>query len=71
MTRGNSRWKKVLLALLVGLLPLAAIDCDLEDGELEFDLDGFGWHDDCAYDCGGGYFYYEDVYYEPWYTGWF
>jgi len=56
---------RTLMILAVGVLPVAAVDCDLEDGEFEIDIDG--WHD-CDDDwCSGGY-YYEEYYYDPW--GW-
>jgi len=72
------RIAKVLLVLTVGVLPFAAVDCDLEDGELEFDIDGLGrhgyddyWYDDCYDDCWyeEEYYYYDD-YYEPWDWWW-
>lgn len=74
MTSLSNRIVRMLLILSVGIMPMATLDCDLEDGELEFDLDGWHgyghddyWHDDYGYE--EEYYYYDD-YYEPWDWWW-
>lgn len=58
---------RMLLVITVGVLPVATIDCDFDDGELDIDIDGWHrhGHDDYWYN---DVYYYEDYYYEPW--GW-
>ena len=64
----NSWQRRIIQAMMVlsaGILPAATIDCDLEDGELELDIDGgHDYHDDYY---GGEFFYYEE---DPWYYWW-
>jgi len=57
---------RMLMVLAVGVLPFAAVDCDLEDGEFEIDIDGWDRHGCDDYWCDDGYYYYDDDYYEPW-----
>ena len=63
------------MVLSVGILPFAAVDCDLEDGEFEIDIDGLDWDHCGSHWCDDGYYYddyyysdyyYDDYYYEPW-----
>ncbi len=55
---------KLLMVLSLGLLTGADVECDLEDGEIEFDLPSFDLHhDDVYYDD----VHYHDVYYDDWY----
>lgn len=52
----NTIRSRVMMALLIVaclLLPGASAECDCEDGEFEFDLDGLFCGDD-DHDCGGG-----------------
>ena len=67
MARLRNRGVRILLILSMGLLAGGDIECDLDDGELEIDLDGIRLYDDYYYD---DYYYdevyYEDVWYDPW-----
>ena len=61
---------RMLMVMAVGVLPFAAVDCDLDDGEFEIDIDGWGRHGCDDYWCDDGYYYddyyYDDYYYDPW-----
>lgn len=65
----QTRILRMLMVLAVGVLPFATVDCDLEDGEFQFDLDGLNWNRCDSYWCNDGY-YYEDYYYDDYYDPW-
>ena len=65
----QNKMLRMLLILAVGVLPFATVDCDLEDGEFDIDIDD--WDRNCGgYYCDDGYYYeeyyYDDYYYDPW-----
>ena len=65
MSRLRKWMVPILLVTSLGLLAGADIECDLEDGEIEIDLDG-RHHYDSYWD----EYYYEDYYYSPFGWGW-
>ena len=70
MSRVRKHLLRVAMVLSLGILPAIGMECDLEDGELEWEIDDVGWYDDCYY-CDDDYYYYEEVVYDPWYYSWF
>jgi hypothetical protein len=64
MKKWRSRLMLALVIMSACLLTGSEVDCDLEDGEFEIDLEDFGYFDDeYVYE----EYYYEEYYYDPWY----